>query len=216
MRKLSLLVFAFLFSVSISAQVDVSAGMGINFFNSSSLNDYININFAPGNDQLATFNTQIGFFGEGDYSISPNMQLGVEYVYSIYSYNTSYGGIGTYDLSVNIHNPSILAYYVINGEGFKFKFGGGAGLRLASVDEQKPSTVEKINYTSTGFGILLKAVGNTLLGGNVYAYIAADARYDLGGEPESNGQKMEILNLKENLNLNSLSVGIKLGVSIFL
>ncbi|MFH1198257.1 MAG: hypothetical protein V1720_21315 [bacterium] len=216
MRKFLFIALVILLPTASNAQVDLSAGMGINFINTSSLTDYINMNFAPASDQLATFNTQVGFFGECDYSLSPNFQLGLEYVYSIYSFNTSYCGIGTYDLSLNIHNPSALAYYVVNGEGYKFKFGGGAGLRLASLEEQLPATTQAVDYSSTGFGLLLKIVGNTRLGGNIYAYIAGDARYDFVGEPESDGKKLTNNSLDENVNANSLSVGIKLGISIFL
>ena len=109
--------------------------------------------------------------------------------------------------------PSILGYYVLNGTGYNFKFGGGAGVRLLSVDESLPGTGSSDNYSSTGYGFILRAEGNTAIAENVYAHIAADVRYDVNGEPENNGENLYNVVYKENVNFNSLSFGIRLGIS---
>ena len=200
-----------LFVTSLYAQVDVSAGMGINFINSSSLKDYVNANFS-GDNNMSTFNTGVEFFAEADYTVSPNFQLGVEYAMELFSYNSNFTlGLGNYDISYTYHKPSLLAYYVLPGEGYKFKFGGGFGLRYVSVDEEIFRTT---NYTSTGVGFLLRAQGHTALGGSFYANIGADARLDLPGEPENDGAPIG-QTTGEAVDLNSFSVGIKLGVSYF-
>ncbi|NMB81979.1 MAG: hypothetical protein GYA14_09190, partial [Ignavibacteria bacterium] len=107
--------------------------------------------------------------------------------------------------------PSLLGYYVIAGQGYKFKFGGGLGLRLASLNEE---IITKTNYKANGFGLLVKAEANTLLSDNLYVLMGLDLRYDVTGDLESgSGKKITNLVNNENVNLNSISVGIKIGIN---
>ena len=69
------------------------------------------------------------------------------------------------------------------------------------------------NYSNTGFGFILRAEGNTLLGGNFYANIGADLKYDINGSPKSGSSNLYNNISRENVNLNSLAVGLRLGVS---
>lgn len=210
MKKIILAVL--MFSSLVYSQVDISGGMGINFVSSPSLKDYINGNYNQGGEKLNAFSSSVEFFGEITYSISPSFELGIDYALSIYSYNSSTGNSGLYEIDYTLQKPSIVAYYVIPGEGYKFKFGGGAGIRMIDLDEQ---IIIEQNYTSTGFGFLARAEGHTKLGGNVYAYVGTDLRYDLPGKPENeNGKLAE--NSSYDVNLNTFSWGIKLGVSLFL
>lgn len=202
--------------ISISAQQNqLRASMGIDFINTPSLIDYINqSNFASDGSQLPTFNTAVNFSGEYGKLLNDNFQLSVELAYLLYSYNASNIN-GRYDISYDLIMPSLMAFYVVSGKGYDFKFGGGAGIRFLSVDETLPASARSDNYTSTGFGAMIRAEGNTLLGGNIYANIITDIRYDINGEPKGNLGNLRNNVLNENVNFNSLSVGIKLGVSYF-
>jgi long-subunit fatty acid transport protein len=206
--------FVFLFVlipfVYINAQIDLTAGMGLNFTNTSSLKDYVNSNFAPADNRLSTFNSTIDFFLEGDYTVSENFQLGLEYDLTIFSYNSPRGIGGIYELSYNMHRPSLVAYYVIPGNGYKFKFGGGVGTRHITVTEKN---FTEDSYSSTGVGFLLKVQGLTLLSENLYANIAFDLRFDFPGEPSNGNIKIRNNAVNENVKFTSLSAGIKLGVS---
>ncbi|MCH7771688.1 MAG: hypothetical protein IIA49_11850 [Bacteroidetes bacterium] len=85
-----------------------------------------------------------------------------------------------------------------------------------SVDETRNTSVAKTNYSSVGFGTILRIEGNTLLGGNVYANIGADIRYDVNGEPENAlGKKLVYRSQNENeiVNFNTLSIGVRLGIT---
>ncbi len=199
------------FSFSSFAQVEVRGGMGISFLSNPSLTDYINQNFASSSqDQLGNFNSAVNFSLEGDYYFNNTFQMGLEVAYLLNSY--TYPAItGKYEFDYNIIMPSVTAYYVLQGEGYNFKFGGGAGIRISSVDETRQlSTISK-SYSAVGFGFLLRADGNTALGGNLYANIGGDIRYDLNGKPK-NGNDY-ISNINNNVNLNTLSVGVRLGVT---
>ena len=194
------------------AQISLRGGMGINFISTPTLRDYLNvINSAQVNNQLATFNTAINFSAEMDFTAAKNYELGVELAYLYNSFNFSPNG-GRYELSYSVLMPTIVNYYVIDGQGYNFKFGGGLGLRFATINELKEFTPNSNQYSSVGFGILLRALGNTALGRNVYANITGDIRYDLNGTPKNNGNAIQNGTLG-NVNLNSLSVGLSLGIT---
>jgi hypothetical protein len=211
MKKVLIFFFAIIISGLSFAQIqnEVRASMGIDFVSIPSLKDYID---QLPYEQLADFNAAINFSGSYGRMLSESYQLQLEVGYFLYSFNSS-GIDGQYDLTYTLIMPSVLNYYVINGKGYNFKFGGGAGIRFLSVDESLPGTGSTVNYSSTAFGLILRAEGNTAIAENVYAHIAADVRYDLNGEPKNNDKNLYNIVLKENVNFSSLSFGIRLGIS---
>ncbi|MEE9430102.1 MAG: hypothetical protein V3V16_03615 [Melioribacteraceae bacterium] len=183
------------------AQFDLGAGMGLAFFNSDDLEIYLNSNFANQTNRLNTFNSSGDFFMELGYELNENYQLGVEYNFNIYSFNSSFG-LGIYDLSLNHHKPSIIGYYIMKGIGYKIKFGVGTGIRIVQAEEK---LLGVSNYSTNGIGFIFKAQGDTKLSGNLYALIAGELRYDLPGEIKTLGLGGSIISL------NSIGVGLKLG-----
>lgn len=210
MKKLVLIFF--IITAPTFAQFELSASMGIHFINSPSLYDYLNQNYASPGETIEGFNSAINFSGEAGYNLSSSFQSAIDIGYNIYSY-TSSGSLGQYDLTYGNLLLSLLGYYVLTGEGYNFKFGGGGGVRFLSADESLPGTGITKTFSSTGFGLLLRAEGNTLLGGNIYAKIGAQVSYDFNGEPENNGNPIPNNASNENVNFNSLSIGVSLGVS---
>jgi len=213
MKFLYVLIICLTISSTSFSQYYVRAGMGITFVSMPSLIDYLNQNFALPNQQLGTFNSAIVFSGEGGYLLNDHYEVGLEVAYLINSHNYSnnYGGI--YKLNYSIIMPTVVNYYVLRGNGYDFKFGGGVGIRFVNADQQLPAKPSAVTYKSTGFGFLLKADGNTLLSGNLYANIGVDVRYDFNGKPKS-GNGYFVNNVDNtNVNFNALSAGIRLGVS---
>jgi len=210
MKKIIFVVLFVFISKNSQAQVDLAAGMGISFVNNSSLTEYLNI-FFPSTDEIGTFSSTAEFYFEADYSLTPSFQLGIEDTYTLFSYSTPLG-TSNYNIEYGQHKPSILAYYVINGEGYKFKLGGGAGIRIVDLSQKIDITEE---YSSIGFGFLLRAQGHTKLGGIFYANVGGTMRFDFPGEP-SNGERKIYNNIThENVNLNSFSVSVDIGISYF-
>ncbi|MBV6443849.1 MAG: hypothetical protein IFNCLDLE_00099 [Ignavibacteriaceae bacterium] len=184
--------------------------MGLNITSSANLRDYINENFsAPGN-RMADFNTMVEFGGELGYKVGKDLQIAVEGSYAFNSF-TNITANGKYELSYSFVAPTLLAYYMIEGNGYSFKFGGGAGPRFVTLDEIKPLIVTGLTYTSTGFGIVARVSGSTALSKNIFAYIGGDARYDAGGVPKNEGNPIHTRD--GDLSVSSLSLGLKLGVS---
>ncbi len=210
MKFITALIFCLTVSSTSFSQYYARAGMEISYVNMPSLTDYLNQGFSQ---QLGTFNSAIVFSAEGGYLINDHYEVGLEVADMINSYNFSYDYGGIYKLNYFIIMPTIVNYYVIKGNGYDFKFGGGLGIRFVSANQQYPALPPSSSYKSTGFGLLLKADGNTLLSGNLYANIGVDLRYDFNGEPKStNGYFVNSVS-NTNVNFNALSAGIRLGIT---
>lgn len=210
MNSKTIFLFVFVISISSFAQIDLRSSMGINLVNTPYLQDYLQENYAQG-ELVSSFNSAVEFGLEAGYEFD-KYQLGLEYAYEMSSFTYSFL-TGNYNFEYGLSSPSIMGYYLIKGNGYKFKLGGGVGPRFISVDEQKPPLSKATSYSATGVGLLLRADGITSLGGNFFAFIGVDARYNLIGKPENNGSTIIINSSKDELKMNSLSFGIKLGVS---
>jgi hypothetical protein len=210
MKKIVLLLLLVLFNVNIFAQVEIKGTMGINFLSVPSMQDYIN--FSHPDDQLGSFNSAVFFVVEGGYFFSPSFVISIDGGFQLFSY-TNVSSSGKYELVYSLIPVSVLGYYVIGGNGYNLKFGGGIGPRIVNVEESLPASGTTKEYSSTGFGFILRCEGNTLLGGNFYANVGLDLRYDLNGEPENNGEKLSNSVYNENVNFNTFSLGVKLGIS---
>ncbi len=182
-------------------QIDIRGSMGINFISTPSLRDYLNQNYRT-DAEYSTFNSAIGFSGEINYYFSESFAAGVELAY-IYNSFTHISVLGKRELTYDFIMPSITAYYLVTGTGYNFKFGGGAGIRLSGVEEN--TSFNSRSYNTSGMGFLLKADGNTLLGGGVFANIGIDLRYDMNG-------KYNIAPDHE-IKLDAVSLGIRLGLT---
>ncbi|GAB1444109.1 hypothetical protein MASR2M39_29550 [Ignavibacteriales bacterium] len=205
-------IIALLFTGTGYSQWEARVSMGINVSNTPDLRDYINENFAFGGSQMPDFNSMIEFAGEAGFKVGQNLQIAVEGAYSFNSY-TNVTLNGKYEMSYKFISPSVMLYRVVDGNGYSFKFGGGVGPRFVAINEIKPFVNTGTDYNSTGFGIVAKASGSTALSKSVFAYISADARYDAGGTP-TNKNGVGLRHRGSDLSVTSLSVGVKLGISI--
>lgn len=186
-------------------QNEVRASMGIDFVSVPDLKNYLEANYT---DILSDFSSAVNFSGSFGRMIGENNQLEFELGYLLSSYNAS-SSLGNYDLTYSIIMPSLLYNYVLDGKGYNFKFGGGAGLRILSITEKLPADPNDYNYSSFGYGFILRAAGNTAIAQDVYAHIGADVRYDVNGKPDETTETNSI----GNVNFSSLSFGIRLGIS---
>ena len=89
-------------------------------------------------------------------------------------------------------------------------------ITVLSADESLPGTTTTQTYTSTGIGFLLRAEGNTKISNELFASVLFDIRYDLNGEPKHNAINLYNAVDKSNVNFNSLSLGIGLGLTYYL
>jgi len=207
MMKLLLFFFVSVFSFLSFAQKEneIRASMGIDFISNPDLKDYLERNYS---DVLADFSSAVNFSASYGRMMGDAGQLEMEIGYLLNSYNENSLG-GNYNLSYSEIMPSLLYNYVISGKGYNFKFGGGAGVRILSITEKLPADPNEYNYSSFGFGFILRGTGNTALSQDVYAHIGADVRYDVIGAAD----KSESGNKIGDVKFNSLSFGVRLGIS---
>ena len=210
MKKTILFILFIIFSEFSLAHIECKSTMGINFSSIPSLQDYVN--FSHPDDQLGSFNSSIIFSLEGGYFLSPNFLISLDLAYQLFSY-TNVSTFGKYELVYTSIPISVLGYYVLGGEGYNVKFGAGAGPRFVNVQESLPGFGTTDDYSTTGVGFIFRVEGNTLLGGDFYANIGADLRYDINGEPENNGEKLTNSVYNQNVNLDTFALGVKLGIS---
>ncbi len=192
------------------SQTEVRASMGIDFISSPSLTDYLNQTYANG--QLSTFNSAIIFSLEADRFLKENYQVGLELSYLINSFNYSQD-FNTYNLSYYILMPAILNYYIIQGEGYEFKFGGGIGIPFVTADEKTIGIDYSTKYKSAGVGLILRIDGNTILSDKVYVNVGGDLKYELNGKPKNGNIYLVNRATGENINFNLFSAGIHLGLT---
>lgn len=215
MRSSALLAFLVLIISTSYSQIKLRGGMGVDYVSTPSLYDYFNQNFGQPNSQVGSFAAAVNFSFEADYEAAARYEIGLDFAYRLYSYNNT-NDLGKYNLGYHNLMPTVVNYYVINGEGYQFKFGGGAGLRFLTADETLPGSPSTQTYTSTGIGFLLRAAGNTKISRSFYANILVDIRYDLNSEPKNNGKSLYNPAMKNNVNFNSLSAGVGLGITYYL
>ncbi len=207
MKKIITLFYLIIISGFLLAQKpnEVRASMGIDFVSIPSLKDYLEANYT---DRLSDFSSAVNFSGSYGRMINLDTQLEVELGYLLNSYNSNTNG-GNYDLTYSLLMPSVLFYYVLTGTGYNFKFGGGAGIRFLSITEKLPGYPGSDNYSTTGYGFILRAAGNTAISQDVFAHIGADVRYDVLGEPDNTMGG----NIIGKVKFSALSFGVQLGIS---
>ena len=210
MKKITLFFLLIIISKLSIAQIEIKGTMGINFLSVPSMQDYIN--FSQPDDQLGSFNSAIIFTVEGGYFLSPSFVISIDGAYQLFSY-TNVSTNGKYEMVYNVIPISVLCYYVIGGNGYNIKFGGGFGPRIVNVEESLPGLGTTEDYSSIGVGFIVRIEGNTLLGSNFYANLGADLKYDLNGEPENNGEKLSNSVYNKDVNFDTFSLGVKLGIS---
>ncbi|MFA6597541.1 MAG: hypothetical protein WCS69_07450 [Ignavibacteriaceae bacterium] len=210
MKKIFVLVVVTV--ISLQAQWEVRGSMGLNIVSMPDLKDYLNTNYFIGNDRLGAFTPAVETGIEVGYQVEEHFQVACELSYEYNSF--SYPVINS-SFAYNLLQPSLLGYYTINGTGYQFKFGGGIGPRFVIASEPSIYTTALLKYTSTGYGLVGKIDGITSLGGNYFAYIGVDLRYNNNGNLSDASGKEKINNVTNAaLSLNSFSAGLKVGIAV--
>ncbi|MGK9476464.1 hypothetical protein [Melioribacter sp. OK-6-Me] len=211
MNKYNLfLIFMIVSAITLNAQWDLGISMGVDFKSAPDYRDYVNAVYGPYGKKLSTFSSAANFSIELDYAGLKDFQPGIEYSLLIDSYTVTLLG-GANELSYMIHRPSLLGFYKIEGEGYKFKFGLGGGVRFIEFTEK---IITETRYNSSGYGIIIKTEGVTKIDRNFYVSVGIDLRYDSFNELYNEELDKKIINFAtgDAVNLNSISGGIKLGI----
>ena len=201
--------------IKFKKQFSVSAGMGISYGTSPSFTSYLQEVLPLSRDSVRTFNVGIEFFGGLEYELSRKFSLRLEYAYFLrsISYNYSYF---TFDYFINIHQPYLMANYLMKYNNFEIKIGGGAGYHLASL-ENKQNPSNPLTYTSSGLGLKAEGVFAAYLSKNFHSYISVFiAGSFLGALKDSNGNNLKSPLTNSDVKLGGVNGGVRLGFIIVL
>lgn len=193
----------------------VAVGLGVAAHSAPSLNDYINAISRPVFEQrLDEFSSVPEFFIRPEARVGEEWALGLEYGLLVKSYTlTDASGFARSEISYHVHMPTILLAYVIPGEGYRLKLGGGVGYHVGSLTQRFPTFGTEEEFRSGGLAFKLDASGNTRFDDTLYGLIEVDLRWDfLGSLRRGNGDDARSPATNETVNMNFFNVGFKLGV----
>lgn len=135
----------------------------------------------PGSITPGTFTTAAQFVFGGEFFLSNDWALGVEYGYITKSNSGNYVQVN-YSYSM----PSITLRKVMAGDGYYFSYGGAIGYHFASVGQTIVAyTNQAQNFSAQGIGVKIDAGVDTKLGENFYARINADGHGEFIGNFKS-------------------------------
>lgn len=191
-----------------------SGGMGVIYVNAGDVIDLVN-STAGALERVPLFKTGVEFFGAGSIPLSHDWLVKVEYAYQLASFNTATTG-GPAEFTVRIHSPTVIAQYVLAERGlYNLKLGAGAGFSVGSLSERYVYIDN--SFTGSGPSLVLDLEANTAFGEDFYAFLGADARWQLIGElTDSGGRSPGVAADGSRPTLHVFGVGARLGFTYYL
>jgi len=197
--------------------IAVSAGMGISAHSATSTADYISAVLQLGEaDRIGEFTSAIEFFATPEFQFSDDWSLALEYSYLIKSHRlSSTAAPGTSEFSTSLHMPTLVLHYLVPGQGYWLKLGGGVGYYVGSFSQMLFGSGETTTFHASAPGVKIEAVGNTMFDESFYGYIGIDARWGFDEAfTASDGTAPSYQGTSPSLGF--FNFGLKLGVTVIL
>jgi len=194
---------------------DITIGMGVGAHSAPSIVDYINALVQPRVEQrLDEFTSVVEFFLVPELQMAEEWSGGIEYSLLLKSYSVDdRSGYLRSDISYQVHMPTVLVQYLIFGEGYRLKVGGGVGYHLARFNQSFPAYGSEETFRAEGLGVKLSAVGNTKFDETFYGSIGVDLRWDfLGSLKRGGGSEVTDRIAGTVPKMNFFTIGLKFGV----
>jgi hypothetical protein len=195
---------------------DLTAGLGISIQSAPLLANYINALAQPTIDQrVDQFNSVAEFYFVPELQVSREWSTALEYSLLVKSYSiTSSSGFSRTDISYEVHMPSVLVHYLVFGEGFRLKLGGGVGYHVVKFDQTFSITGVGETLHSNGLGFKLDAIGNTKFDETFYGSIGVDLRWDFLGSLSRGAEASQVARSGPSLpKMTFFNAGVKFGVT---
>jgi hypothetical protein len=110
--------------------------------------------------------------------------------------------------------PSVLVHYLVFGEGFRLKLGGGVGYHFVKFDQTFSTTGTGETLRGNGLGFKLDATGNTKFDETFYGSIGVDLRWDfLGALTRGEGAPQIARSGPDLPKMTFFNAGVKFGVT---
>lgn len=191
----------------------IATGMGVMLINAPDVVDYLNTSY-PTPTKLDDFGLGAVFFGETSMQISDSWNLKIEYTYLIKSYNIPQPPLPDYSFKYEIHMPALIAQYMILGENYILKIGGGSGYHFATFSQTIMNNDKR--YWSKGLGVKFVVEANTAFDDSFYGYVAGEIQNNFMSEfIDANEKKVVILGSSESASMDFFGLGLKFGVCYY-
>lgn len=185
----------------------MTAGIGVDAHWDPTIIDYINALTSPSPDQkLSGFTSASEFFINPEFQIGEKWSVGLEYSYFLKSYNVT--GFYQWDFSYSAQMPTILVHYLVPGNGYWLKCGGGLGYAFGSLSEQFVESGAQESSKTDGPTFKCDLVGNTKFDDHFWGSIGVDLRWVYAGS-----FKGGIVTSAPQPKLDFFDAGVKFGVT---
>lgn len=208
---------SFAFQNKKSYYTSFAAGMGIDYGNNNSLNDFIAYeipNYATLSDdqKLSDFKAGFEFFGSVERQLMKKFALKLDYSYFAKSNNISY--YPNYEFNYYNHQIMLTGSYIIPMEYSFLKLGLGVGKIFSDISVKSAYT--NGDFKSDGFALKGEGVLNFQLGKNLGAYISGYMANTFNKDLENDaGEKISNSGVT-SVNLNSFMFGLRLGIEVYI
>jgi hypothetical protein len=208
---------SFSFQNKKSYYTSFAAGMGIDYGNNNSLNDFIGYeipNYAtlPDDQKLSDFKAGFEFFGSIERQLMKKFALKLDYSYFAKSNNISY--YPNYEFNYYNHQILLTGSYIIPMEYSFLKLGLGVGKIFS--DFSVKSAYTNGDFKSDGFALKGEGVLNFQLGKNLGAYISGYMANTFNKDLENDaGEKISNSGVT-SVNLDSFMFGLRLGIEVYI
>lgn len=208
-------VMFFLAGNARAQQFSAYGGLGVEYYKADGLSNYLNY-AAPGSMNPGSYTSAIRFLLGGEYDITKDWAVGVEYGYitkSVTGSNSSYSQQVSFSYSL----PSLTIRRLIRGKGYSFRFGGAFGYHFGSLSVSSPYSNQTEDYSAKGFGMQLDGSLDTELDPKLYARVAVSARAEfVGNLKAADGSELTYLDYNSNntlpVNMHLFGVGLLFGL----
>ena len=215
---LPLAIAIVLFSIGpAEAQQKFSAygGMGVIYYRADGLSNYLNY-AAPGSVLPKSFTSAIRFFVGGEYAVTRDWALGIDYGYITKSVSGN-NSIGSQKVNIAYSLPSLTVRKILREKGFSIRLGGEVGYHFGSVSVSSPYSSQTLDYSAAGFGLKLNGSVDTPLDKRLYARIGFNGDAEFIGDLKSkDGSTLTYLDYNSGkfvpVNMDLVGVGISFGI----
>ncbi len=192
-------------------RASLSAGMGVEYASYADVSTLINATVSPA-QVVPRFKTAVEFFGAGTLPVAGPWLLKFEYAYTLATFSPQ-GAFGPATFNVTYQMPSLILQYMLLDRGvYSVRLGAGGGYHFGRLEEN--TLYLNDTFAGKGPGMVVEIEANTAFGDHLYAYLGANARWELVGTvTDALGATPGVGSSGLPVTLHSFGAGARLGAS---
>ena len=188
--------------------IQITGGLGVSAHLNQSIANYINALTYPSPDQkVSDVSSASEFFVVPEIQVDDEWSVGLEYSYLLKSYSVETGF--PWDFTYSAHLTTLFAHYLVPGDGYWLKFGGGIGYAFGNLREQFIQTGAEESSRASGPALKIEGIGNTKFDEHFWGSIGLDLRWVFAGKFKGGVQSSA-----PAPKLNFFSAGVKFGIMV--